>query len=129
MLSDRLDGAWPLRNAARPVNATSPKQPPRTTRAEPLLSYKSSHHCHRLPCISCSPSLFAGYVPTIVAKLQTLRVFAGHPILVAVAQASARRMTELPPGVIRFKTVLRPQQVLDRLPVLGDSLGAPISSP
>jgi uncharacterized protein len=49
------------------------------------------------------------------AKFQTLRAFADQPILVAVAAASARKMTELPPDVIRFKTALRPQQVLDRL--------------
>ncbi len=59
------------------------------------------------------------------AKFQTLRAFASHPILVAVAAASARKTTELPPGVIRFKTVLRPQQVLDRLrdrPAIGSAV-------
>jgi predicted nuclease of restriction endonuclease-like RecB superfamily len=49
------------------------------------------------------------------AKFQTLRAFAGHRIMVAVAEASARRATHLPPAVIRFKTALRPKQVLDRL--------------
>ncbi len=49
------------------------------------------------------------------AKFQTLRAFASHPILVAVAEANARRIADLPAGVIRFKKVLRPQQVLERL--------------
>lgn len=49
------------------------------------------------------------------AKFQTLRAFANHPILVAVAEASARKIAELPADVIRFKKVLRPQQVLERL--------------
>jgi predicted nuclease of restriction endonuclease-like RecB superfamily len=49
------------------------------------------------------------------AKLQTLRAFPDHPILVAVAAGPGRQVGELPPGTIRFKKALRPQQVLDRL--------------
>jgi uncharacterized protein len=49
------------------------------------------------------------------AKLQTLRAFADRRILIAVAAVNARRITELPGDVIRFKSKLRPQQVLDRL--------------
>jgi predicted nuclease of restriction endonuclease-like RecB superfamily len=52
------------------------------------------------------------------AKFQTLRAFADHPILVAVAAACCRQSAEVPPGVIRFKTALRPEQVLDRLRAL-----------
>jgi predicted nuclease of restriction endonuclease-like RecB superfamily len=49
------------------------------------------------------------------AKFQTLRAFADHRILVAVAAASARRMADVPADIIRFRRVLRPQQVVDRL--------------
>jgi predicted nuclease of restriction endonuclease-like RecB superfamily len=49
------------------------------------------------------------------AKFQTLRAFAAHPILVAVAESSAHKIAELPAGVILFKNVLRPQQVLEHL--------------
>jgi predicted nuclease of restriction endonuclease-like RecB superfamily len=49
------------------------------------------------------------------AKFQTLRTFADHRILIAVAEASARKTADLPRGIICYKTVLRPQQVLDRL--------------
>jgi predicted nuclease of restriction endonuclease-like RecB superfamily len=49
------------------------------------------------------------------AKLQTLRAFQAHRVLVAVAEPVARHMTELPAGVIRFKSALRPEDVLERL--------------
>jgi predicted nuclease of restriction endonuclease-like RecB superfamily len=49
------------------------------------------------------------------AKCQTLRAFQDHPVLLAVAGPAHRHMTDLPPGTIRFKTGLRPKEVLDRL--------------
>ena len=49
------------------------------------------------------------------AKLRTLRTFAGHEILLAVASGIAKRLGELPARTIRFKTRLRVKDVLDRL--------------
>jgi predicted nuclease of restriction endonuclease-like RecB superfamily len=49
------------------------------------------------------------------AKFQTLRLFEGHSILLAVAEPARRQMANLPPGAIPFKTVLRPAEVLRRL--------------
>ena len=46
--------------------------------------------------------------------MQTLRTFAEHDILVAVADRVGKG-AEITAGAIRFKKVLRPQQVLDRL--------------
>jgi predicted nuclease of restriction endonuclease-like RecB superfamily len=49
-------------------------------------------------------------------KCQTLRTFADQRILVAVAAGAGRHLGEgLPPELIRFKTALRPQAVLDIL--------------
>ncbi len=54
------------------------------------------------------------------AKCQTLRAFADQRILVAVgASANRHAAAGLPPDVIRFKTVLRPQAVLERLRTIG----------
>jgi predicted nuclease of restriction endonuclease-like RecB superfamily len=49
------------------------------------------------------------------AKFQTLRLFAGVPILVAVARSAARHTGEVPEGAVVFKNGLRPEQVLKRL--------------
>jgi predicted nuclease of restriction endonuclease-like RecB superfamily len=49
------------------------------------------------------------------AKLQTLRLFANHPILLAVNEQSAEQMPDLPQNVIRYKTVLKLQDVLQAL--------------
>ena len=49
------------------------------------------------------------------AKFQTLRMFQDQRILLAVAAPAGRHITDLPPGTIHFKTVLRPEQVLERL--------------
>jgi len=51
------------------------------------------------------------------AKFETLKAFADQRILVAVAKPASRQPSGLPPGTIRFKTVLRPQDVLERLKV------------
>jgi predicted nuclease of restriction endonuclease-like RecB superfamily len=53
------------------------------------------------------------------AKFQRLHAFQDQHILVAVAAAAGRQVIELPPGAIRFKKVLRPQDVLERLMELG----------
>jgi predicted nuclease of restriction endonuclease-like RecB superfamily len=49
------------------------------------------------------------------AKFQTLRVFGDREILVAVAGPASRQLADLPAHAIRFKSVLRPEQVLERL--------------
>jgi predicted nuclease of restriction endonuclease-like RecB superfamily len=57
------------------------------------------------------------------AKFQTLQTFRGHNILLAVADAVRRQVNDLPPGVISFKTVLRPIDVLKRLGTSSESQG------
>jgi predicted nuclease of restriction endonuclease-like RecB superfamily len=49
------------------------------------------------------------------AKLKTLGTFQKHRILVAVGQSARKHDIQLPPGVIHFKTRLRPEEVLRRL--------------
>jgi predicted nuclease of restriction endonuclease-like RecB superfamily len=49
------------------------------------------------------------------AKLQTLRTFSAHRILLAVAPPASKYWTDLPTDTIRYKTALRPEDVLDRL--------------
>jgi len=49
------------------------------------------------------------------AKFQTLRVFQGHSILLAVAEPARKQLASLPPGAIPFKSVLQPTEVLKRL--------------
>jgi predicted nuclease of restriction endonuclease-like RecB superfamily len=51
----------------------------------------------------------------LAAKFRTLRLFADQPILVAVARPAQRHLADLPPLAIAYKTVLRPEQVLERL--------------
>jgi len=49
------------------------------------------------------------------AKFQTLQAFQDHRILLAVAGPASKQIPDLPPGTIRYKSVLRPQAVLERL--------------
>jgi len=49
------------------------------------------------------------------AKKQTLALFAGEPILLAVAETVGQETAAWPPGAIRFKTTLRIKDVLARL--------------
>jgi predicted nuclease of restriction endonuclease-like RecB superfamily len=49
------------------------------------------------------------------AKFQTLRAFPEHRILVAVPERTGRQRADVPAGAIRFKTALRPKEVLERL--------------
>jgi len=49
------------------------------------------------------------------AKLQTLEAFRDQPILLAVAESSARTLPELGARAIAFKTALAVKEVLDRL--------------
>jgi predicted nuclease of restriction endonuclease-like RecB superfamily len=49
------------------------------------------------------------------AKLATLRLFAQDRILLAVASAAEETLPELPGRVIRYKTALKIQDVLDQL--------------
>jgi predicted nuclease of restriction endonuclease-like RecB superfamily len=49
------------------------------------------------------------------AKFQTLREFRKHPILLALAKPAQQQLADLPPGVVLFKTTLKPQAVLDQL--------------
>jgi predicted nuclease of restriction endonuclease-like RecB superfamily len=49
------------------------------------------------------------------AKWQTLRAFQDQRILVAVAAPARRQIAGAPSGAIRFKTALRPEEVLARL--------------
>jgi hypothetical protein len=49
------------------------------------------------------------------AKLQTLRAFQDHKILVAAAKPASRQTADLPPETIHYKTALRPEVVLDRM--------------
>jgi hypothetical protein len=51
------------------------------------------------------------------AKVQTLRAFQKHKILLAVAMPASRYMPDLPPETIHYKTALRPEEVLARLSV------------
>lgn len=51
----------------------------------------------------------------LTAKVQTLRTFQEHKILLAVADSLRRRLPELPPETIYFKSALRPMAVLERL--------------
>jgi uncharacterized protein len=51
------------------------------------------------------------------AKVQTLRAFQNHKILLAVAKPASRHMPDLPPETIHYKTALRPEDVLPRLAV------------
>jgi predicted nuclease of restriction endonuclease-like RecB superfamily len=53
------------------------------------------------------------------AKFQTLSEFREHPILLALAKPAQRQLTDLPPGVILFKSALQPQAVLDQLRAMG----------
>jgi predicted nuclease of restriction endonuclease-like RecB superfamily len=46
------------------------------------------------------------------AKFQTLRMFEGHRILLAVAEPARRLIGALPPGTIPYKTALLPAEVL-----------------
>ena len=49
------------------------------------------------------------------AKFQTLRKFERHSILLAVGKPASARKADLPPGTIHYKTVLRPEDVLEQL--------------
>jgi predicted nuclease of restriction endonuclease-like RecB superfamily len=49
------------------------------------------------------------------AKLQTLRTFHDHRILVAVGQSARRKVNDWPPDAIPFKTWLHPSDILERL--------------
>jgi predicted nuclease of restriction endonuclease-like RecB superfamily len=49
------------------------------------------------------------------AKLKTLASFAGEPIILAVAEHIGRDSTSWPEGTMRFKTVLKIKEVLERL--------------
>ena len=49
------------------------------------------------------------------AKFQTLRLFKDKRILLAVAAPASRHTLDLPPQAIRYKTSLRPKDVLQRL--------------
>jgi len=49
------------------------------------------------------------------AKKKTLALFAGEPIVLAVAETVGQEPASWPPGTIRFKTVLRIKDVLARL--------------
>lgn len=49
------------------------------------------------------------------AKFQTLRAFSDQRILVAVPERTGRQQADVPAGAIRFKTALRPKDVLERL--------------
>jgi predicted nuclease of restriction endonuclease-like RecB superfamily len=49
------------------------------------------------------------------AKLDTLRLFREHQILLAVSEGAIKQRPELGPGAIPFKSALRPKDVLDRL--------------
>ena len=51
----------------------------------------------------------------LAAKLETLQAFRDRRILLAVAEPAARRLPELPPDAIPFKTSLPIQPILDRL--------------
>jgi len=51
----------------------------------------------------------------IQAKLQTLRTFEDQRILLAVADPASKAMSELPAEVIRYKTALRVNDVLESL--------------
>ncbi|HUT11739.1 MAG TPA: DUF790 family protein [Thermoguttaceae bacterium] len=48
-------------------------------------------------------------------KLQTLTLFADHPILLAVTERVQEKMPDLPSDAISFKSVLKIKDVLDRL--------------
>lgn len=58
------------------------------------------------------------------AKLQTLRTFQNHHILLAVAESATKRLPPLPPGTVTYKTALHIKDVLERLEQPGCS--API---
>src|SRR5262249_8424714 len=64
-LWNRSVGAPPLRCAAWQSVPPSSQLAPRLTRIEPC---SVSIHCHTLPCMSHSPSLFGGYEPTRVGR-------------------------------------------------------------
>jgi predicted nuclease of restriction endonuclease-like RecB superfamily len=49
------------------------------------------------------------------AKLQTLRAFQDHKILVAAAKPASRHIADLPAETIHYKTALRPEAVLAQL--------------
>ena len=51
----------------------------------------------------------------LAAKLETLQAFQDQRILLAVAKPGTRRLPELPPDAIPFKTSLPIQPILDRL--------------
>ncbi len=48
-------------------------------------------------------------------KVETLRLFRDQPIILAVGQAGAKRITGLPEGTIFFKSALKLKSVLERL--------------
>ena len=50
------------------------------------------------------------------AKFETLREFQDRRILLAVAGPASRHMADLPDGTIRYKTSLKPEEVLRHLP-------------
>lgn len=49
------------------------------------------------------------------AKMETLSVFSGYDILIAIAERVARDVPDLPPNVIRYKTALKIKDVLEKL--------------
>ena len=49
------------------------------------------------------------------AKLQTLQLFHGYPILLAVVESATKELPPLPRNAITYKTALRLEEVLDRL--------------
>jgi uncharacterized protein len=54
----------------------------------------------------------------LLAKFQTLQVFRDQRVLLAVARPAKRLITELPAGTICYKSVLRPERVLEQLATL-----------
>ncbi|HEV8058246.1 MAG TPA: DUF790 family protein [Gemmataceae bacterium] len=51
----------------------------------------------------------------LAAKFQTLKTFERHSILLAVGKPASSQIADLPPGTIRYRTVLRPEDVLKQL--------------
>lgn len=56
------------------------------------------------------------------AKIEVLQLFKEHPILVAIAETSARQLNSLPGNVIRFKTSLSLKDALTSLSSLSENL-------